>query len=258
MHLGASQAAANALLSGPGSTRAEVPARSSMSSMPDFADKNTDAFERPDDRAMGYDDSEDDSAFLDDPLAVSLQQRPAAPMPERPDHVDEETHNLVCATMQGGAAYKATRDAQVEALREKRLRELRERGKTLLATVVDAKAMLQAVRDADASTPVVIHVFSDDVDACARVDRALGFLAARQCQRPGDCRFVGPVAPQLLRLDATATRLDPAFGMEIDDDALPAVLVYRNRELVHHALNVDFDDADDVEDFLDDSGAIVA
>mmetsp|Transcript_18397 Transcript_18397/g.54666 ORF Transcript_18397/g.54666 Transcript_18397/m.54666 type:complete len:224 (+) Transcript_18397:194-865(+) len=216
-----------------------------------LTDKSTDLV----DDVMGADD---DAAFLDDPLALALQtgaslaQQAAAKAPPRPAHVSEETHNLVCATMAGGAAYKATRDAELELLRQKRLRELKERKDDLLPTAVDARAMLAAVRDADGATPVVVHVFSDAVAGCKRVDRALGLLAARQLQNPGDCRFRGPAAPKMLRLDAKATRIDPAFGHEIDEEALPCVLVYRARELVKHGMNVAFDGADDVEDWLDE------
>ena len=111
--------------------------------------------------------------------------------------------------------------------------------------------MLRVVREADEACPVLVHVFADAVPGCARVDRALGLLAARQAKRPGDCRFVGAAAPKIVRLDAAATRLDPAFGLEIDEDSLPAVLVYRGGALVHHALGVALEDADDVEDLLD-------
>ena len=228
--------------------------------MASWVDKKTD-FARCDDRAMGYDDDDDDddSEFLDDPLALSLQARPPAPaMPERPEHVSEETHNLVCATLAGGDAYKATREAEVEALRARRLRELKGGDRALVSTAVDARAMLDAVRDADPATPVLIHVFSDAVAACAAVDRALALLSARQAQRPTDCRFVGRAAPVVLRLDAAACVDSAAFGVEIDREELPALLVYRDRELVHHKLAASLDDADDVEDFLEDSGVVDA
>ena len=51
-----------------------------------------------------------DDALLDDPLALELQRgarqadAAAAFSQERPAHVSEETHKLVCATMAGGAA----------------------------------------------------------------------------------------------------------------------------------------------------------
>ena len=81
--------------------------------------------------------------------------------------------------------------------------------------------------------------------------RRLG-MYANMAAHPSDCRFVGAAAPVLLRLDAEATCLaHEAFGMEINEAELPALLVYRDRELVHHALTVRFDDADDVEDFIE-------
>jgi len=86
-------------------------------------------------------DSDDDSEWLDDPIAKGLQpmNAAAAAMPggsaavqqlcdiKRPDHVSPETHDLVLKTMLGSeswAATKATDDALV-ALRYRRMAELR-------------------------------------------------------------------------------------------------------------------------------------
>ena len=228
-----------------------------MSAMRDYANTNTD-FARPDDREGGFGgaagDDDDDSAFLDDPVAVAAQRPAPADMPEiaRPAHVPQDTHDLVRATMACGAAHGRARDAEVARFRAARLAELkRDAADPLVATAVDARAMLAAVADADAAAPVVVHVYSDDVAACRDVDRALALLAARARSRPADCAFAGASAPVIVRLDAAATRLDPAFGLEIDDAALPALLVYRARELVHHECNAALDDADAVEDFLE-------
>ena len=222
----------------------------SCKEMASMANRNTD-FERCDDRPMQDGGADSDDEFLDDPLAVASQHRPSMPQVDKPAHVSQETHDLVRATMAGGEAYRATREAEVEALRARRLAELKGAA-PLVTTVVDPAKMLDAIRRADAATPVVIHVSSSAVPACAKVDRALGLLAARQAAHPSDCRFVGAAAPVLLRLDAEATCLaHEAFGMEINEAELPALLVYRDRELVHHALAVRFDDADDVEDFIE-------
>ena len=49
-----------------------------------------------------------------------------------------------------------------------------------------------------------------------------------------------------------ATEIDPALGHEMDLSQLPALVVYRARELVKFAANVEeLEGADDVEDWLD-------
>ena len=108
----------------------------------------------------------------------------------------------------------------------------------------------EAVAEADVATPVLVHVFSR-TDASRRVDRALALLAARQARRPGDCRFVGACAPAIVRLDGDTIKSFPAFGLEIDEARLPALLVYRARALVRAEFAADVADADAVEDLLD-------
>ena len=124
-----------------------------------------------------------DDALLDDPLALELQRGArqadavAAFSQERPAHVSEETHKLVCATMAGGAALgerRRLRDAEVEKLRQRRIEALKHDA-PLVPTAGDARAMLEAVAEADVATPVLVHVFSR-TDASRRVDRALCLL----------------------------------------------------------------------------------
>lgn len=200
----------------------------------------------------------EDDEWLNDPKALELQRGQmtdavaAAWDQEQPAHVSDETHKLVCATMAGGAALgerRRQRDAEVELLRQRRLTELKKIA-TLVPMAGDARGMLEAVAKADERTPVLVHVFAR-IAACQRVDRALSLLAARQAQRPNDCRFVGVHAPQIVRLDADAFASFPDFGLQIDEERLPALLVYRARELVHAEFSVDLDGADDVEDLLD-------
>ena len=199
-----------------------------------------------------------DDALLDDPLALELQRGArqadavAAFSQERPAHVSGETHKLVCATMAGGAALgerRRLRDAEVEKLRQRRIEALKHDA-PLVPTAGDARAMLEAVAEADVATPVLVHVFSR-TDASRRVDRALALLAARQARRPGDCRFVGACAPAIVRLDGDTIKSFPAFGLEIDEARLPALLVYRARALVRAEFAADVADADAVEDLLD-------
>ena len=199
-----------------------------------------------------------DDALLDDPLALERQRGArqadavAAFSQERPAHVSEETHKLVCATMAGGAALgerRRLRDAEVEKLRQRRIEALKHDA-PLVPTAGDARAMLEAVAEADVATPVLVHVFSRTY-ASRRVDRALALLAARQARRPGDCRFVGACAPAIVRLDGDTIKSFPAFGLEIDEARLPALLVYRARALVRAEFAADVADADAVEDLLD-------
>lgn len=223
----------------------------------DFSNINND-FERCDDRPQGFGagdgDDDDDSAFLDDPVALAAQ-RPGMDMPaiEKPVHVKQDTHDLVRATMACGAAKGRARDAEVAALREARRAELSKsaiRSAPLLATPVDARAMLATITDAPAATPVVVLVVSDAVAACKKVDRALGLLSARQKVRPADCKFATAL---LLRLDAAQIAIDPTFGLEIDEAELPALVVYRDGELIYSENNVAIEDADEVEDFLENA-----
>ena len=166
-----------------------------------------------------------DDALLDDPLALELQR--GAALGER----------------------RRLRDAEVEKLRQRRIEALKHDA-PLVPTAGDARAMLEAVAEADVATPVLVHVFSR-TDASRRVDRALALLAARQARRPGDCRFVGACAPAIVRLDGDTIKSFPAFGLEIDEARLPALLVYRARALVRAEFAADVADADAVEALLD-------
>ena len=63
--------------------------------------------------------------------------------------------------------------------------------------------------------------------------------------------FVGACAPAIVRLDGDTIKSFPAFGLEIDEARLPALLVYRARALVRAEFAADVADADAVEDLLD-------
>ena len=77
--------------------------------------------------------SDDDSEWLDDPVALGLQEGASKPAPhplagiERPDHISPETHSLVLKTMVGSEGWQQRKEADDEfvALRYKRMAELR-------------------------------------------------------------------------------------------------------------------------------------
>lgn len=83
-------------------------------------------------------DDEDDSEWLDDPIAKGLQpiteQQALAmhgglPNIERPEHVSPDTHYLTLKTMQGGEGWRERKEADdaLVALRYQRMAELRRR-----------------------------------------------------------------------------------------------------------------------------------
>lgn len=179
-------------------------------------------------------DVDDDDALLEDPTAVALQRE--AP----PPGVSPETHDLVLKTIRGGEAWKATRDAELEALRQKRLQELKRPAPG--PRTVGAEALVECLRLAKSF--VVVHVTDGGPD-CRAVDAALAGWEER-CRR-GDSRGSGTV----LRLEAAEAA---GHLHEVDPEALPAVLVYLDDDLVGSKLRAPFRDADDLEDYLEDLG----
>ena len=154
--------------------------------------------------------------------------------------------------MAGGAALgerRRLRDAEVEKLRQRRIEALKHDA-SLVPTAGDARAMLEAVAEADVATPVLVHVFSRTDAASARRPRA---RAARGA--PGAASGRLPVRGRVRAGDRAPRRGHdqklPAFGLEIDEARLPALLVYRARALVRAEFAADVADADAVEDLLD-------
>lgn len=164
-------------------------------------------------RVLDYDE------LLDDPAALAVQKCP-------------DTHDLVMKTIEGGRAWRDTRDKEAELLKQKRKEERLAELRRPEVRTVGAIALLECIKH----KTTVVHVFGDN---CKDVDRAMAQLQIR--------------APNLslLRLD----KAEAAGDMhEVDDDALPALLFYHQGELVATRFNVKVDDADDIEDILDELG----
>ena len=193
-----------------------------------------------------YDDYND---LLDSSEAIAIQ-KPAKTLPPVPKGVSRETHELVCATIEGSRAWRAEQDAEAERLKAKRLAELRATREAKPIREVGPEALLECAKKADPGVPVVVHV-TNDSRKCKQVDAAMIELLARIQDRPSDSRVVGSAKPIFLKLH----KEDAAGSMhEVDDDALPAILVYKANELISSSLRVTFNDADDLEDHLDDLG----
>ncbi|KAJ1449641.1 hypothetical protein M885DRAFT_622379 [Pelagophyceae sp. CCMP2097] len=209
----------------------------------------------------------DDDKLLEEAAAMQMQREGViAPDPadefKAPEGTSQETHSLVMQTLAGGDAYARTRqvqaDAQLEALRKARLAAIAEARRVCRGNVLDVTAneMLHTIKTADDGVAVIVYVVDPEVADCARLDAAMVDLSVR-FRSPSDCRHVGRSPPMLLRLFADDCHVDSAMrgaARMVDQDALPAILIYRARELVAHSTNVKIGDADDLEDHLDEHG----
>ena len=219
-------------------------------------------------------DSDDDSEWLDDPVACGLQPLNAAardmmgPQPshqlqdiERPSHVSPETHDLVLKTMLGSEAWAETRkqDEQLVALRIKRLAELRlraaaggadGRAAALVAAHledIDGERLVRALSSAEPDDALVVHVHGPSAKSSAVLDAAVATLAARHAQaRTGQGasgggsnvrRISGGGSLTFARLSAVDAGVTARLDI-VDEEALPALLVYRGGKLAKAQLNV--------------------
>jgi hypothetical protein len=150
--------------------------------------------------------SDDDSEWLDDPVAVGLQPLNDAaralpslnhprdlPNIERPDHISPETHDLVLKTMVGGNAWRGSKekDEALVALRLKRMAELRMRASgggadgraaALVASELedlDGERLTRNLSTMAETDALVIHVHSPSAVGSAVLDAAVATLAAR-------------------------------------------------------------------------------
>lgn len=189
---------------------------------------------------QGLDDTDDE--LLDHPHAIQAQD----PLPP---HVNRHTHDLVLKTIQGGQAWKATRDAELQIWRNRRLLELQRRdAPALQIRTVGAEALIECLQRAKGF--VVVHV-TDGLDKCNKIDSFIALLEQRRRTQPSDWRGHKSSSLDFLRLEAKE-----AGGAlhDVDPDALPAILVYRDAELQASKCKADFGDVDEFEDFLDDLG----
>lgn len=192
---------------------------------------------------QGLDDDTDDQ-LIDDPHAILAQH----PLP--PPGVNRHTHDLVLKTIQGGQAWRATRDAEILSWRNRRLLELQGRNTlpALEARTVGAEALIECLKRAKGF--VVVHV-TDGLETCNKIDRFIAILEQRRRTQPSDWRGQPSSPLDFLRLEAKE-----AGGAlhDVDPDALPALLVYRDAELQASKCKADFEDVDQFEDYLDDLG----
>jgi hypothetical protein len=222
-------------------------------------------------------DSDDDSEWLDDPVAKGLQPMNAAagamnaasglPNIERPDHVSPETHHLVLKTMLGGEGWRERKDADdaLVALRYQRMAELRRRAAAggadgfaaqLVARELadlDGERLTRELSTAKANDCLVVHVHAPSARGAAVLDAALATLAGRHAEvkrrREGGGRSTGggratevrPMAGegdlQFARLSAVDAGVTARLDV-VDESALPALLLYRGGRLVQSTLNV--------------------
>lgn len=157
------------------------------------------------------------------------------------DPARQDTHDLVMKTIEGGRAWKDTRDKELELLRSRRIEAMKSQQRDVGVRSVGAEAMVETIRLAKF---VVVHVTNGCAE-CQRLDRALGALDDRA--RRGDSRF-RDCAPVFLRLDSREAEGDLH---DVDSDQLPALLTYRDGELVSSKLAARFGDDDEIEDYLD-------
>jgi hypothetical protein len=212
-------------------------------------------------------DSEDDSEWLDDPVAIGLQplNAAAASMPgsrdarieelraiERPDNVTPETHDLVLKTMLGSDSWAATKagdDALVD-LRMRRLAELRlraaqggadGRAAALVASELedlDGERLVRNLSTMDANDALVVHVHAPSANGSAILDAAVATLAARHSVakhhreesvpgRGGNARTL-PGGGTLSFARLSAVDAGVTARLDMVDVAsLPALLLYR-------------------------------
>mmetsp|Transcript_6837 Transcript_6837/g.12695 ORF Transcript_6837/g.12695 Transcript_6837/m.12695 type:complete len:346 (-) Transcript_6837:162-1199(-) len=153
--------------------------------------------------------SDDDSEWLDDPVAVGLQPLNDAaralpssnrggdlPNIERPDHISPETHDLVLKTMRGGDSWRDSKakDEALVALRVKRMAELRTRAHgggvdgraaALVAAELedlDGERLTRHLTTMNPNEALVVHVHTPAALGSAVLDAALATLAARHSE----------------------------------------------------------------------------
>ncbi|KZV92653.1 thioredoxin-like protein [Exidia glandulosa HHB12029] len=139
---------------------------------------------------------------------------------------------------------------------------------------VGSKGFVQAVEGEDRAIWVVVHIYDESLDRCARLDAALVDLARRHPQtkflraRAAALGFASKAASKPVR-PTTRSRIgayesddeedekdsdddvDGDDDDEVDLDMLPTMLVYRDGELVHNWVRVDWEvKIDDVEELL--------
>lgn len=212
-------------------------------------------------------DSDDDCEWLDDPVACSLQPMNAAarrlPAISKPAHVTHNTHDLTLKTIRGGEGWRAQQqkeDAALKALRIQRLRELQERAAAggvdgaaaaLVAAELedlDGERLARTLSGQDPHDVLVVHVHAPGVMGAALLDAVLATLAGRHRRarehcasgedRDRDIRSLpGGAILSFARLSAAGAGVTARLDV-VDEDSLPALLVYQGDALLNSEVRV--------------------
>jgi hypothetical protein len=212
-------------------------------------------------------DSEDDSEWLDDPVALSIQSPQDDGITlqniERPAHISPQTHDLVLKTMRGSDAWQETKraDEEIVKLRLKRLEELRRRASAggadgraaaLVAAELedlDGERLTRALITQEKDDCLVVHVHAPSAFGSAVLDAAVATLSARHTAirkhmsdggngYRNDTRLPsGKGVLTFARLSAVDAGVTARLDI-VDEGVLPAILLYRGGMLSNSRMSV--------------------